>query len=127
MLSGIGELETLAKHGIKTIVPLSEVGQNLVDHSLTTVRWLVNSTQTVDDIARNVTLATDALIEWTTSGQGPLTFNGANQILYSRLPNNSPVLSHGDPSAGPTSAHFELLLAVCIRVLCRKLKMLNLL
>jgi choline dehydrogenase len=39
LLSGIGEAEQLSRHGIKTVVELKGVGQNLQDHLHSMVKW----------------------------------------------------------------------------------------
>lgn len=109
MLSGIGNPSELKKLGIKPVVALPEVGQNLVDHPLLTVHFQVNTTDTIDPIGRNATLADELLVQWNTTGTGQFTDPGANQIVWARMPNDSSVLKHGDPSAGPNSPHFELL------------------
>ena len=76
--------------------------------------WLVNSTATLDTIVRNETLIEEDLILWNVTGKGPFTDPGANQIAWLRMPENSTVFdATGDPSAGPNSAHIELLPAVC--------------
>lgn len=118
MLSGIGDPETLSKHGIKTIVPLLGVGQNLSDHPLLTTHWTVNTTDTIDEVARNATLEEDDLVEWNTTGTGQFTDPGANQIVWARLPSNCSIFKHGDPSAGPNTAHLELLPVVSTRPVC---------
>ncbi|KAI0064255.1 alcohol oxidase [Artomyces pyxidatus] len=94
LLSGIGPPSALSAHSIKTIVELPGVGQNLPDHPL----------------VANHTFAELSLEEWETSKQEPFVGGPAAQIGWFRLPTNSSVFAaHGDPSAGPKSAHFEFL------------------
>ncbi|KAJ7915654.1 aryl-alcohol oxidase [Mycena leptocephala] len=100
LLSGIGDKTELSALGIKTIVNNPSVGRNLTDHSLLTNLWYVNSTGTFDAITRNATLATQ---------MGPLVDSPLAHLIWSRVPDNS--FSIEDPSAGPNTAHYELLLA----------------
>ena len=109
LLSGIGDSQQLKKFGINTVVDLPAVGQYLADHPLITTHWLVNSSQTLETIERNETLLTDFSEEWNTTGTGPFTGFGVNEIGWLRMPANSSIYQTGDPSAGPNSAHIELM------------------
>ncbi|KAJ6521946.1 alcohol oxidase [Mycena vulgaris] len=112
MHSGIGDSHSLASLGIAPVHNLPSVGQNLTDHSLLRVSWLVNSTKTFDNAERNATLAAEELEQWNTTRTGPLVDSVSSQLGWLRLPENSTILQHfPDPSAGPLSAHFELLFA----------------
>ncbi|TFK37738.1 aryl-alcohol-oxidase from pleurotus Eryingii [Crucibulum laeve] len=111
MLSGIGNGPSLVKVGIKPIVSLPEVGQNLQDHPIVGLQYVVpDDANTIDPI----TLGTDpnalnvALAQWTANRTGVLSSTGGNHIGFFRVPSNSSLLKNGDPSGGPTSAHFEL-------------------
>lgn len=75
-----------------------------------TTSWSVNSNLTLDDINRNSTLAAQALAQWQVNGTGPLGLSPASQFGWLRV-SDSVFESFGieDPSAGPTSAHFELI------------------
>ncbi|KAG6819065.1 hypothetical protein H0H93_015830, partial [Arthromyces matolae] len=48
LLSGIGEPAQLRSVGIKPVLNLYDVGRNLSDHPALTLRWRVNSSETVD-------------------------------------------------------------------------------
>ncbi|KAJ7436219.1 alcohol oxidase [Mycena latifolia] len=110
MHSGIGDSHSLASLGIAPVHNLPSVGKNLTDHPIVRLSWLVNSTDTFDNIARNATLAADELEQWNTTRTGPLVDSIASQIGWLRLPENSSIIQEfGDPSAGPLSGHLELL------------------
>lgn len=113
MLSGIGPKDTLSSLGIKTIMDLPSVGQNLTDHPLVQNHFLVNSTRTFDDVLRNETLAQQTFIEWNTTRQGLFANPSGGTLEFLRLPSNSSILSEfEDPSSGPHSAHIELIFVV---------------
>ncbi|KAI0712308.1 alcohol oxidase [Earliella scabrosa] len=110
MLSGIGDASHLSSMGIESLVDLPAVGRNLQDHPFLTFSWLVNSNNTLDDVHRNSTLEAELLTQWQNNGTGLLALGPANQLGWLRV-NSSLFTSLGeeDPSAGPTSAHFELI------------------
>jgi hypothetical protein len=56
-------------------------------------------------------LLSPALDEWKKSKTGPLSNILTNHIIWGRLPENS---SFADPSSGPVSPHWELLMSVNI-------------
>ncbi|KAJ7745458.1 alcohol oxidase [Mycena maculata] len=110
MNSGIGDSQELSALGITPVHNLSSVGKNLTDHPLVRLSWLVDSTDTFDDLNRNATLAAEDLAQWNDTRTGPLADPITSQLGWLRLPDDSPVLQGIlDPSAGPLSAHFELL------------------
>jgi choline dehydrogenase-like flavoprotein len=114
MLSGIGDRNELSKFGIETVVDLPSVGRNLTDHPFFTSQWeVINNTHTFEDAEQNSTIAAEQLSQWITNGTGPLVSGASNQIGWLRLPSNSSIFNNvADPSAGPTSGHFELLFSV---------------
>ena len=108
MLSGIGDPAELTSLGIPTRVNLPSVGKNMTDHVRLANPWRVNNNKTSDSY-----LAPDALPqsiqEWNQTRLGPLSWMGTNQIAWMRLPRNDAIIqTHGDPSPGPTSAHYQL-------------------
>ncbi|EJF63375.1 alcohol oxidase [Dichomitus squalens LYAD-421 SS1] len=111
MLSGIGDSAHLSSFGIKTIVDLPGVGQNLHDHAFLGNSWTVNSTNTLDDLQRNATAAAEALALWKANATGPLSVAaGSSQFGFVRIPNATAFFQQfgvEDPSAGPTSGHIE--------------------
>ncbi|KAI0067079.1 aryl-alcohol oxidase-like protein [Artomyces pyxidatus] len=110
LLSGIGPQAQLSKLGIKTIVNNAHVGANLQDHPLLSSPFTVNSTATFDAISQNPSLVGDLLNQWETSKTGEFTLGPANQLGWLRLPSSSSIFkSVPDPSAGPTSGHYELI------------------
>ncbi|KAI0311429.1 alcohol oxidase [Amylostereum chailletii] len=112
MLSGIGDAAYLSSMGTEPLVNLTGVGQNLQDHVFLASTWTVNSTTTLDNLKQNATLAAAALDLWKINGTGPLGLSPANQFGWLRVPANASTFEEApDPSAGPTSAHFELILS----------------
>jgi choline dehydrogenase-like flavoprotein len=114
MLSGIGKNATLEAAGVTPIVHLPDVGQNLQDHVLLPLIWNVNSSLfTLDELRTNETFAAEAFNEWESARQGPLVIGGGNTWSWSRVADNAGLfdgVSVTDPSAGSTSAHYELIL-----------------
>ncbi|KAI0769966.1 alcohol oxidase [Fomes fomentarius] len=110
MLSGIGPASHLKARGIKPLVDLPAVGQNLQDHPFLAFSWYAKANTTFDDIRTNSTFAAQLLAQWQNYGTGLLGLGPANLIGWFRA-NSSVLASVGarDPSAGPTSAHFELI------------------
>ncbi|OCH88556.1 aryl-alcohol oxidase-like protein [Obba rivulosa] len=107
LLSGIGNSTALSALGITPLVELPDVGQHLADHPFLGNHWFVNSTDTLESIARNATLEGEDLTQWEANGTGQFSDPGANQIVYSRLSGNEqPAV---DASAGPLAAQFEIL------------------
>ncbi|KAF7374108.1 GMC oxidoreductase [Mycena sanguinolenta] len=108
MHSGIGDSKALGKLGIQSVHNLPSVGQNLTDHSLLFLQFLVNSTNTWDTATHNATLAAQEFAEWNTSRQGPLVDNPLSQIGWLRV-NSTALKGFQDPSAGSNSPHYELI------------------
>ncbi|KAJ7461961.1 aryl-alcohol oxidase [Mycena latifolia] len=107
--SGIGDQDTLAKVGVKTLVHLPDVGRHLFDQPTIGVYWSVNSTDTLDTISRNSTLTGELLNRWITSHSGRFVSSVLGNLLaWTRAPCNSSLL-HRDPAPGPHSPHFEIL------------------
>ena len=107
MLSGIGDSAELTELGIPTRVDLPSVGKNMTDHILLTNPWRVNNGKTFESH-----LAPDVLPqeieEWNRTHQGPLSWGLPNQMAWVRLPQDDPIIqTHGDPTPGPTSAHYQ--------------------
>ena len=115
MLSGVGNQASLKSLGIKTIVDVPDVGENMQDHAFVAVQWTVNSTKTIDTLNDQPALFNAALAEYDQTHTGILADNPAgNQIGWFRLPEDSPILkTFGDPTGGPVSPHFELMFEVC--------------
>jgi len=79
-ISGIGDKQELTRLGIQPIVNLPSVGKNATDHPVAVVTWLVNSTDTFDELARNATLFNEHLALWNASHRGLFGINGASQL-----------------------------------------------
>ncbi|KIK62553.1 hypothetical protein GYMLUDRAFT_42023 [Collybiopsis luxurians FD-317 M1] len=105
--SGIGDSDELSEIGIKPLVNLPSVGKNLTDQVSIINEFLVNSTRTVDDLFRNVSLLDEVYTEFNKTGMGPLVATAGNQISFFRV-NESLTNLFGDPSAGKNSPHLEM-------------------
>ena len=76
----------------------------------------MNSNDTLDNLRLNSTFAAEALAQWQVNGTGPLGLAGGSQWGWLHVPNASDFFAAfgvADPSAGPTSAHFEMIASVC--------------
>ncbi|KAJ7773871.1 aryl-alcohol oxidase-like protein [Mycena metata] len=113
MHSGIGNSSTLSALGIQPLHDLPCVGQEISDHDLLGLGWLVNSNSTTfETAAHNATLAAEQLAQWNNSRTGPLVDNPLSQIAWLRVPDNSSAFQQaGDSAAGPNSPHYELIFA----------------
>ena len=113
MLSGIGDPAELTSLGIPTRVNLPSVGKNLTDHVFLGNSWQVNNNDTVDSYLSAEHLPQN-IQEWneTNPHKGPLSWTIGNQMAWMRIPENDKIIqTYGDPSVGPTSAHFEMIWA----------------
>ncbi|KIJ31290.1 GMC oxidoreductase [Sphaerobolus stellatus SS14] len=94
------------------LLHLPSVGKNALDHPVTGLGWTVNSTDTLDEINRNITLFNEAFALWNETHGGLFGTNGQGHIGWKRIPKTSPIFQKfPDLSAGPNSAHIELLLS----------------
>ena len=109
MLSGIGDPSELTSLGITTRVDLPSVGKNLTDHTYLGSSWQINTNQTFDTYLTAENLP-HLIQQWNQTHRGLLSWTVANQMAWLRLPPDDPIIqTYGDPSAGPTSAHFEFI------------------
>ncbi|KIK60427.1 hypothetical protein GYMLUDRAFT_43738 [Collybiopsis luxurians FD-317 M1] len=109
--SGIGDSALLSSAGIRPLVHLPSVGQNMSVHPVLSLVWNVNSSaHTFDVIFQNQTLQNILIEEWIKTKRGPLV-DSRGQTVYFRF-NESTLASfgEGDPSAGVTSPHALILL-----------------
>ncbi|EMD36400.1 hypothetical protein CERSUDRAFT_84544 [Gelatoporia subvermispora B] len=107
LLSGIGPEAQLRAHGITPIVNAPDVGQHLADHPFLGNHFFVNSTSTLEGIARNATLVADDLAQWEANGTGKFSDPGANQIVWLRAPEQPPPSLNA--AAGPIAPQIEIL------------------
>lgn len=72
-----------------------------------------SSVKTLDPLVQNKTFVAAQLAQWQVNRTGELSLGAANQFGWLRLPNDSSIYKTiDDPSAGPTSAHYELIFTV---------------
>ncbi|KAF7363021.1 Aryl-alcohol oxidase-like protein [Mycena venus] len=108
MLSGIGPANHLASVGVPFIIDLPDVGNNLQDQVILTLQYEVNGT-TLSPFLNDDAAVGAALAQWAENRTGIAAGNTVvNTIGYLRLPFKSPLLSMGDPAAGPNSAHYQI-------------------
>jgi choline dehydrogenase-like flavoprotein len=113
--SGIGNAQTLTALGVKSIVNLPDVGQNLSDHTFLGNPWLANGTDTFEVINRDPNARAQAIQQWQTNGTGPLVDTVVDHIGFLRVPNTNPIFQDTpDPSSGPKTPHYEMLVSVCL-------------
>jgi choline dehydrogenase-like flavoprotein len=113
MLSGIGDATNLEKLGIDCIVDLPEVGANLSDHAFIPNPYVSPHATEAYSAWLKADKVGQYIKEWEEKGTGPLTSSIGNHMAFLRLPESDEHLQkYGDPSAGPTSPHFELLFVV---------------
>ena len=111
MLSGIGDPAELMILGIPPRVNLPSVGKNMSDHVFLGNAWQVNNTETFESSLAPGVLSQN-IQEWNRTHRGPLSWTVANQMAWMRLPRNDIIIqTHGDPSPGPTSAHYQFIWA----------------
>ncbi|KAH9477949.1 Pyranose dehydrogenase 3 [Psilocybe cubensis] len=107
--SGIGDETELTALNISKILHIPSVGKNLTDQPKVSVQYSVNSNGFWDTINTNTTLQAMAMSLWSQNGTGPYASPFSNFLAWSRLPDDSPVISEfGDPSPGPNAPHIEL-------------------
>ncbi|KLO19189.1 aryl-alcohol oxidase-like protein [Schizopora paradoxa] len=112
MLSGVGDEKALKTLGINTLVNLPDVGQNLQDHPIMSNYFFVNSNNTFDNVLRNTSILNADLALWMENHTGLFSDGPANGVAFLRMPSNSSAIKEfGDPTAGPLSAHIELVFA----------------
>jgi choline dehydrogenase-like flavoprotein len=112
MLSGIGAPSELQAANIPMVVALPSVGKNMSDHVLLVNVFTTTSSDTWANYI-NPTVLQQQKSSWETTRQGPLSDPPANTVGWMRLPADDNLIEkHGDPSTGPTSAHWEFLVSV---------------
>ncbi|KAJ7653798.1 aryl-alcohol-oxidase from pleurotus Eryingii [Mycena rosella] len=105
--SGIGNSSTLKALGIKPLHNLPSVGQNLTDHTLAFLSFMVNSDNTWETAERNTTMALEEFAQWNATRTGPLVdfpgslFGWVRADLEGKFP---------DPAAGPNTPHYQLII-----------------
>ncbi|VDB96679.1 unnamed protein product [Peniophora sp. CBMAI 1063] len=109
LLSGIGPKDELSALDIPVVVDNEAVGKNMQDHALITNVYSVKQGMfTLDPVSQNATFAAEAITEWNQTRDNELVLNACNQLGWHRV-NDSLIQGKTDPSAGPTSGHYELI------------------
>ncbi|KAJ5153547.1 uncharacterized protein N7482_010025 [Penicillium canariense] len=84
LLSGIGPVGELKRHGIPVLVENPAVGENMKDHLCTTpVICKAKAGKTLDYLSSNIK-AMPALLQWLLFGSGPLTSNVGEAAAFIR-------------------------------------------
>ncbi|KAF8075357.1 aryl-alcohol oxidase precursor [Lyophyllum atratum] len=107
--SGIGNSKSLKALGIKPIVDLPDVGENLSDHPVVGNPFLANSTDTFESIRRNTKLTDDALEQWRANKTGPFIDTIMDHIGFVRI--DKKLVPKQDTAAGPNTAHYEVIVS----------------
>ncbi|KAG6836065.1 hypothetical protein H0H93_011816 [Arthromyces matolae] len=105
LISGIGNSTELREVGVEPVHDLHDVGKNMSDHAYLGLTWLVNATETVDDVIRDPELYDRWLSEWETNKTGLFTSISNSFVMWGRVTNDSLV---SDPSSGENSPHYGL-------------------
>jgi choline dehydrogenase-like flavoprotein len=112
MLSGIGDSTALTHAGIHPLVNLPSVGQNMSDHVLLPNKFPSTANDTFNSWEITANLTPD-MAQWEKTHDGPVSDSGFRQLGFLRVPSNNTLFqTHADPSAGPTSAHYEFAFVV---------------
>ncbi|KAF5328019.1 hypothetical protein D9758_018027 [Tetrapyrgos nigripes] len=107
--SGIGDAETLTNLGILSTLDLPSVGQNYTDQGIVDYIWIVNSTDPNDFLSQDESVREGQLEQWEQNKTGPLADGALVTGCFFRLPDNASIFETvEDPSAGPNSAHIEM-------------------
>ena len=73
------------------------------------------SVSTLDALRENATFAANQLAQWENNQTGEYALPSSNQFGWLRLPENASIFQTvQDPSAGPTSGHYELIFSVSL-------------
>ncbi|KAF8058788.1 aryl-alcohol oxidase [Lyophyllum atratum] len=107
--SGIGNSKSLKALGIKPIVDLPDVGENLSDHPVVGNPFLANSTDTFESIRRNTQLTDDALEQWQANKTGPFVDTILDHIGFVRI--DKKLVPKQDTAAGPNTPHYEVIVS----------------
>ena len=78
VLSGIGPANQLELLGIKSIVDIPDVGQNMQDHPQMTLPYSVSSNNTLDNLSFNAIFVTKQLALWQSNHAGYFTLGECN-------------------------------------------------
>lgn len=81
MLSGIGDPQALAEHGIETLHALAGVGRNLQDHFGSTLQFESKTTDTYYRLM-NPFSAASALLQYVVRREGPLSIFPMNALAF---------------------------------------------
>jgi choline dehydrogenase len=82
-ISGIGPADHLQDIGVEVVHDLPGVGANLNDHYVVRVSHRVTGAVTINQLARGLRLAREA-VRWATVGSGALTFGVTSAMVFCR-------------------------------------------
>ncbi|KAF8075341.1 aryl-alcohol oxidase precursor [Lyophyllum atratum] len=105
MNSGIGNSTTLKAVGVKPLVDLPDVGENLSDHAVLGSAFVANGTDTLDSLFRDAQLTADAMAQWQVNKTGPFVNTVLDHIAFARL--DKKLVPKLDSAAGPNTPHYE--------------------
>ncbi|TBU48594.1 GMC oxidoreductase [Dichomitus squalens] len=119
MLSGVGPADHLASHGIPVVADLPGVGSHLMDHIVIDLNYRDKTKSSILILKGQTFLhklaLVRALLEYRTTGKGPLTTNVAEAIAFVRSddpalfpPSQFPEKRYEDTTSGPGAPDIEL-------------------
>jgi choline dehydrogenase len=82
-ISGVGPADHLRQIGVSVVHDLPGVGANLNDHYVVRVSHRVRDAVTINQLARGLRLAREA-VRWATVGNGALTFGVTSAMVFCR-------------------------------------------
>lgn len=90
MVSGIGEAQALAAHGITPLLDLPGVGKNLQDHYGGQITWKCNRPITMNDVMMSRFRQFRVGLQWLLTRKGPLSVPAGQAGLFARaLPDSA--------------------------------------
>jgi choline dehydrogenase len=88
MVSGVGPADVVSKHGVKVIVDLPGVGQNMWDHVFFGPSYQVN-VPTLGMLRNHSWFLINQLLTWVFRGNGFLTNPSTDYVAFEKLPSES--------------------------------------
>lgn len=107
--SGIGNTRSLKALGIKPLVDLPDVGENLSDHPVVGNPFLANGNATFETIRRDAQLTNDAMTQWQVNKTGPFVDTIVDHVGFVRL--DKKLVPRQDSAAGPNTPHYEVIVS----------------
>ncbi|MBJ6135200.1 choline dehydrogenase [Ochrobactrum sp. Q0168] len=85
MVSGVGDAEALARHGIQSVHHLPGVGKNLQDHYGGQITWKCNRPITMNDVMMSRFKQAQVGLKWLLTRKGPLSVPAGQAGLFTKV------------------------------------------